>query len=92
MFVNFNGQLEIKSCAFEIENNGFAQQQTMQAPKMIIVQQFLALIQQAINTNERVRIKMSTMVPVYSDKSGYRDMESSIEFKNNLYLDKEQKN
>ena len=92
MFINFNEQFEIKSCAFEIENNGFAQQQTMQAPKMVIIQQFLALIQQAINTNEPVRIKMSTMVPVYSDKSGYRNMESYIEFKNNSYLDKKQHN
>lgn len=90
MFFDFNDQLEIKTCTFEIENNGFAQQQTMQAPKMVIIQQFLSLLQQAINTNEAVRVKISTMVSVYNDKSGYRDMESSIEFKNNSYLDKEQ--
>lgn len=89
MFFDFNDQFEIKVCTFEIDNNGSIQQQMIQAPKMIIVQQFLSLIQQSINANEPVRVKISTMVPIYSDKSGYRDMESSIEFKNNAYLDKE---
>lgn len=92
MFFDFNDQFEIKACTFEIDNNGSIQQQMIQAPKMIVVQQFLSLIQQTINANEPVRVKISTMVPIYSDKSGYRDMESSIEFKNNAYLDKEQQN
>lgn len=90
MFFDFNNQFEIKACTFEIDNNGSIQQQMIQAPKMIVVQQFLSLIQQVINANEPVRVKINTMVPIYSDKSGYRNMESSIEFKNNAYLDKEQ--
>ena len=90
MFIDFNEQFEIKECSFDIESNGHTDHQVMQAPKMVIIQQFLSLIQQAINTDIPVRITMATMIPVYSDKiAGYRNMKSMLEFKNNACLDKE---
>lgn len=90
MFIDFGEQLEIKECSFDIESNGHIDNQVMQAPKMVIIQQFLSLIQQAISTDSPIRITMATMVPVWSDKiAGYRDMKSTLEFKNNAYLHKE---
>lgn len=90
MFIDFNEQFEIKECSFDIESNGRTDHQVMQTPKMVIIQQFLSLIQQAINTDIPVKITMTTMVPVWSDKIvGYRDMKSTLEFKNNAYLHKE---
>ena len=90
MFIDFDEQFEIKECSFDIESNGHTDRQAMQAPKMVIIQQFLSLIQQAINTDIPVRITMATMVPVWSDKIVvYRDMKSTLEFKNNAYLHKE---
>lgn len=90
MFIDFGEQLEIKECSFDIESNGHTDHQVMQAPKMVIIQQFLSLIQQAISTDSLVRITMATMVPVWSDKiAGYRNMRSTLEFKNNAYLNKE---
>lgn len=89
MFIDFNEQFEIKECSFDIESNGRTDHQVMQAPKMVIIQQFLSLIQQAINTDIPVKITMATMIPVYSDKiAGYRNMKSMLEFKNNACLDK----
>ena len=90
MFIDFGEQFEIKECSFDIESNGHTDHQVMQAPKMVIIQQFLSLIQQAINTDVPARITIATMVPVWSDKiSGYRNMKSTLEFKNNAYLRKE---
>lgn len=91
MFFDFNEQFELKDCYFEIDNNGQISHQRVQAPKMVIIQQFLSLLQQAINVTAPVKIKLGTMVQVYSEKLNiYRDMESTIEFKNNACLDKEQ--
>ena len=90
MFIDFDEQLEIKECSFDVESNGHTDHQVMQAPKMVIIQQFLSLIQQAVSTDSPARITMTTMVPVWIDKiAGYRNMKSTLEFKNNAYLHKE---
>lgn len=90
MFFDFSEQLEMCDVEIDIEIDGQLQHQTISAPKMIIIQQFLSLIQQAINTNQRVYVRMTTYVPVYSEKSGKeRNLPSTLEFKNNPYLDNE---
>lgn len=90
MFFDFSEQLEIFDVEIDIEVDGQPQQQMITAPKMIIVQQFLSLIQQAINTNQKVCVKMVHNIPVYNDWFGTeRIMPSTLEFKNNAYLDNE---
>ena len=89
MIFEFGNQFNIHDVSIEVETDGQVQYHNMQAPEIMIVQQFLSLIQQAVNTNIPVRITMATMVPVYSDKiTEYRNMKSTLEFKNDAYLDK----
>lgn len=93
MFFDFSEQLEVYEVEIDIEVDGQLQNQTISAPKMIIIQQFLSLIQQAINTNQRVYVKMTTYIPVYSEKARKeRSLPSTIEFKNNQYLNNEENN
>lgn len=90
MFIDFSEQLEMYDVEIDIEVDGQLQHQTISAPKMIIIQQFLSLIQQAINTNQSVCTKMTTYVPVYSERAKEeRNLPSTLEFKNNAYLDNE---
>lgn len=90
MFLDFSEQLEMYEVEIDIEVDGQLQQQMITAPKMIIVQQFLSLIQQAINTNQKVYVKMVHNIPVYNDWFGTeRIMPSTLEFKNNAYLNNE---
>lgn len=90
MFIDFSEQLEMYNVNIDVEVDGQTQHQTLGAPKMMIEQQFLSLVQQAINTNQRIYIKMMTYIPVYSEKTKQmRNLPSTLEFKNNAYLDNE---
>lgn len=87
MFFDFSEQFDMHNVVIEIQVDGQTQVQNIGAPKMVIIQQFLSLIQQAINSNQRVMIRMTNYIPVYSDKTGEeRNMPSTLEFKNNPYL------
>lgn len=91
MFFDFSEQLDMYNVEIDIEIDGQLQKQTIGAPKMFIVQQFLSLVQQAINTNQRIYVKMTNYIPVYSEKTGEtKNMPSALEFKNNAYLDYEE--
>lgn len=90
MFFDFSEQLEMYDVIIEIEVDRNIQSQNITAPQMIIVQEFLSLVQQAINTNQRVHIKMTHYVPVYNDETGEtKSMPSTLEFKNNACLNNE---
>lgn len=87
MFFDFAEQFDMYNVVIEIQVDGQTQVQNIGAPKIVIIQQFLDLIQQAINSNQRVMIRMTNYVSVYSDKTGEeRNMPSTLEFKNNPYL------
>ena len=70
MYRVFQEQLELYYCMFEIEANNNKQQQSIQAPRIMIEQQFVSLVEQAANSNSPVRIRMSRKVPIYDDMTG----------------------
>lgn len=95
MFVDFGNpfgnQLEMFGCTIEIEVDGNIQHQTMQAPQMILTNQFINLVQQALNTNQKVRVKMSRTAASYGEwDKQWHNVEHYIEFKNNPYLQSEE--
>lgn len=87
MFENFRGQIEIFECTFDIEIDGTTKKNRIQAPRIAIEQQFLSLVQQAANSSQAIKIKMSRIVPVYDnfDKK-WINRENSVTFANNAYI------
>ena len=91
MFVNFGEPLEMFSCNIEVEIDGNISRQTISAPQMILTTQFMNIVQQSLNTSQRVRAKMSRMVHQYGEwDRQWHDIEHYIEFKNNPYLQNEE--
>lgn len=81
-------QFEVLDCVLEVEVVGQVQRQQIQAPKIIIQQQFLDLVQQAVNDSRSVRIKLSRMVECEDEWTGEIKMrEASIQFMNRRYVD-----
>ena len=59
----------------------------MQAPRMLIEQQFLQLIQQAANLQTPIKVKMSRIEQIYDNfDQKMVDRENSVSFMNNAYL------
>lgn len=60
--VNFGGfgeQFETFDCIIEIDSNGNKQAQRIQAPRMMIEQKFISLVQEAVKVSYPVMIKLS---------------------------------
>lgn len=91
MFVNFGEPLEMFLCNIEVEIDGNISRQTLSAPQMILTTQFMNIVQQSLNTNQRVRVKMSRIAHQYGEwDRQWHDIEHYIEFKNNPYLQNEE--
>lgn len=59
----------------------------MQAPRAVLEQQFVSLIQQATQSNKPIRLKMSRKVPVYDDfNDKWIERGNSVVFANNAYI------
>ena len=58
--------MEVFACIFEIEQNGNIQRQRMEAPRIMIEQQFTQLVQQAANSTIPIRIKMMRNAHVWN--------------------------
>lgn len=72
---------------FEITEGDNVRKQQMQAPRIIIEQQFLQLMQQAANVQIPVKIKLSRTEQVFdSFDQKFVDRENSITFMNNTYI------
>lgn len=85
--VNEFGIFDTFIVVFEIESQGNTTTQTMNAPQMIIENEFVNLVQQAIQINSPCRIKMSMTVTVQDDiNHTAKNIEHFVEFKNNAYL------
>lgn len=84
-----NWQFEIFECTIEVWVDGRIHSNTVQAPRIVIQQNFLELVQQAVNDNKPVRIKLSRMVECFNEWTGETKMrEASIAFMNRPYVDK----
>jgi hypothetical protein len=71
---------------FEITEGNNIRKQQMQAPRIIIEQQFLQFMQQAANVQIPVKIKLSRTEQIYDNfDQKFIDQENSITFMNNAY-------
>ena len=78
----------VYDCVIEVEITGQIQTQMIQAPRMMIQQQFLQLVQQAVNDSRSVRVKLSRQVECENEWTGEVKMrEASVEFMNKRYVD-----
>ena len=86
MFGRMNEQMEVFDCIFEIEQNGNVQRQRMEAPRIMLEQQFIQLVQQAANNTSPIRIKMCRNVPVWNQfENKWKSIENSVTFANIAY-------
>ena len=87
--VNFGGideRFETFECMIDIETNGNKQRQRIQAPRIMIEQQFMSLVQQAVQADRPVKVILSRMVPVYDEfNDKWIEIENYIAFENNMY-------
>ena len=79
-------KMNIYTCTFEIEIGGRWLRQTIQAPQIMIQHRFVEFVQQFHGSTEPARIKLSRIVPIYSqfDKR-WINRENSIEYCNAAY-------
>ena len=87
MFEKIREQMEVFECTFDIEVEDRIQHQTVQAPRVVLEQQFLGLAQQAAKSNKPMRVKMSRQISIYDnfDKK-WIVRENSVAFANNAYI------
>lgn len=86
--VNFGGMnehFEVFDCIIDIEENGNNQRQRMQAPRIMIRQQFMGLVQQAAQANYPVKVRLSRMSQVY-DEFGAPAYEDGKQLERELYI------
>ena len=87
MFNHFQMFDDLYDVIFEITEGDNVRKQQMQAPRIIIEQQFLQLMQQAANVQIPVKIKLSRTEQVFdSFDQQFVDRENSITFMNNTYI------
>ena len=93
--VNFGGigeEFEIFNCVIDIEVNVNKQRQTMQAPRIIIEQQFLRMCQEIAQINAPAKIKLSRIAQCSNDWfDEVVERELFIIFENNMYCDENNK-
>lgn len=83
-----NRMMEVFVVAFEVEMNNKIQRQTMQAPRIMLEQQFVSLVQQAYESRVPVRVKMSMDVPIWIQfENKWVNREHSVEFTNQAWQD-----
>lgn len=87
MFERIREQMEVFECTFDIEVEDRIQHQVVQAPRAVLEQQFLSLVQQAIQSSKSVKVKMSRKVPIYDNfNKKWIERENSVTFANNAYI------
>ena len=86
MFNHFQMFDDLYDVIFEITEGDNVRKQQMQAPRIIIEQQFLQLMQQAANVQIPVKIKLSRAEQIYDNfDQKFIEQENSITFMNNVY-------
>lgn len=87
MFNHFQMFDDLYDVIFEITEGDNVRKQQMQAPRIIIEQQFLQLMQQAANVQIPVKIKLSRTEQIYDNfDQKFIEQENSITFMNNTYI------
>ena len=87
LFNHFQMFDDLYDVIFEITEGDNVRKQQMQAPRIIIEQQFLQLMQQAANVQIPVKIKLSRTEQIYDNfDQKFIEQENSITFMNNTYI------
>ena len=87
MFNHFQMFDDLYDVIFEITEGDNVRKQQMQAPRIIIEQQFLQLMQQTANVQIPVKIKLSRTEQIYDNfDQKFIEQENSITFMNNTYI------
>lgn len=84
-FGDMGGHLETFDCMIDVESNGSNQRQRMQAPRIMIEQQFISLMHQASQASHPVKVRLSRMAKVY-DKFGSPVFENGKHLERELYI------
>ncbi len=80
-------EFEIFNVSIEITTQSGTRTSTMSAPRMILEQQFLSLVQEAAGSPEPVKIEIKTNSPIFSSfDNSWHDRECGIEFVNHAYI------
>ena len=92
MFINFGSdfgeQLKNFTCEFEIKVDNNIQHQTIEAPRIMLEQQFMQLMNSAAQDNKPTRVKMVRKQPIYDNfDDKWIDRELSVTFANNKYIE-----
>lgn len=89
MFVNFgnlNEKMKVFSVSLTADVDGNIQQRVMQAPRMMIEQEFISLAKQAAESSEPIKLIMSIKFPLYDEwHDKWNGCENSITFVNDAY-------
>ena len=94
--VNFGGmneQLEVFDCVIDIYINGNEQKQRLQAPRVIIEQQFLGVCKEISELNVPAKVKISRIAKCYdtfNDK--WIEREVYIVYRNNFCAEENDEN
>lgn len=89
-FGGMNGQLEVFDCMMDIYVNGNEQRQRLQAPRMIIEQQFLGVCQEIANMDVSAKVKLSRIAKCHNMfDNKWIEHEIYIDYKNNAYVEEE---
>lgn len=83
-FFDFDVFGNIFSVRIEIVQNGRKQVQELQAPQIVLEQQFTALVQDAARSPIPTKITMSHQTNIYNEVQK-KNIENSISFMNNAY-------
>ena len=83
---NFDSITEVFDCGLEVFQGNTKQAQHMKAPRFVIEQQFASLVEQAINTATPIKLRLSRIVPIWSQfEQKYIDREIYIVYMNNAW-------
>lgn len=89
--INFGGmgdKLEVFDCMIDVEINGNKQRQRMQAPRIMIEQQFSGICQEIARMNAPATAKLSRIAKCYSEwNDNVVEREVYILFENNACCD-----
>ena len=83
MFEQLNGIMDVIACVLEINIVYKKQQRMLEAPKIIIEQEFMSLVKEANSNDSPIMIRVSCKVPIWSQfQNKWIERENSIEFRN----------
>lgn len=59
-------KLEVFYCIFEVTTPYVTQRQEMEAPRIMLEQRFIALVEQAAASNEPIKVAIRRPIPIWS--------------------------